>query len=114
MACTDALALHEQLGQVLRSAISDGPFPVLNAEGRFLLLPIVSFSGCLRFSLGLLAVLAHRLLLHLDDLGLGKDLVFNLIVLDVLLLSFVLEADDGLDLADLLLYHEQLVHETQL
>ena len=116
MTCTDALALHKELREVFRSAIGNSPFPVLDLEGGSLLFAFFAafgrrlLSGWLFvtafFTTGLL--LSERWLFWLF-----KHFILNFILVDILFFSFILEADDALDLADVFLDHEKLVHETK-
>ena len=83
VASTNTLALHEKLRKVLWMSVSYSPFPVLNPEGGFLFLALVS--GCLR--LGFLALFANWLFLYLNDLRLSEFFILDFILLNVLLLS---------------------------
>jgi hypothetical protein len=109
MAGTNAFALHEKLREVLRATIGNSPFPVFYAEGRSLLLALFStISGCfLGGRLFFSALLTNGFLLSERWLlWLFENLIFNLILIDVFLLSLVLQPDDTLHLADMFLYHE--------
>jgi hypothetical protein len=110
VARSDALALHEELRQIHGASVGHGPLPILNAECRLLLLALV----CLGWRLGLatlLAFLTSRLFLDFNDLRLWEYLVFNLVLINILFLGFVLEPNDGLHLSYMLLNHKELVHE---
>lgn len=81
MSSSDTFALHEQLWQVLGSAVSHGPSPFLHLEGRFLFLLLIY--GLLSLILFLVSII--RFLLW-EWLWLRELLILDLVLLDVLLL----------------------------
>jgi hypothetical protein len=112
MTSSDTLALHEELGKVLRLAVCNSPFPIFNTELGHLLL---TFLGRWLFSGRLFAFLtfASRLLLDLNNLRLREHFIFDFVLINVLLFLLELKSKDGLNLSDVLLNHEEFVHESE-
>ena len=103
----EALRFQEDLRQVLGLAVGGSPSPGFRAEG-------IGLLGLLRRRLLSLLTLGSDLDLLLDLDRFLKLLPFDIVLVNCLLLSVELEADDALDLTDVSLNGKDLIHEAQL
>mgnify|MGYP002811791682 CR=1 FL=1 len=99
---TDALALHEELGKVLRLSVSHSPLHILNLEDRSLLLSFFIRGWLLCFSI----FLSFNGFLCHNDFWLWENFVLDLELLNVFLRCIELKSDNSLDFSDLFLNSE--------
>jgi len=113
MAGTDTFALHEELGQFLRVSIRDCQIVIFDLEGRILILSVISIGWGFWLSFGFFAVFSSRFLLDDDCLWFSEDLVLDFVFLDVFSFVSELKSYDCLHFSDMLLDHEELIHEAK-
>ena len=115
MSGTDTLASHEELGPILWSSVRYGPFPILYTESWLLLLTVLTICCGLRLGFfTFFSLFSWLLLRNMNDLWLFENFILNLVLLCILLLGLKLEPDNSLYLPNVLLDHEQFIHESEL
>jgi hypothetical protein len=103
-----ALALHEELGQVLGLSICDGPSVVFHFKGWLFLLFLIS-DGDIIYRLVVIISLNNW-----GWLWLRESLVLDLVFLGVFFFVVELEANHCSYFSNVLLYLKELIHISQL